>query len=136
MIKPEYITFEQARALETKGFDVNCTMAYAEERLIDSKTGGDKFTGVYRLVTKSRFHKRYYSAPEQHIVVEWLRINHGIWVYVDTHEYGKWCFNYKKIKPHKDYPNINVNGEFGLKDYNSPQSAYSAAFDYVLNNLI
>ena len=58
-IKPTYVTFEQAKLLKEKGFNVNCLNAYAEERLIDKNTGGDKFTGVYRLVTLSRYHKNF-----------------------------------------------------------------------------
>lgn len=63
------------------------------------------------------------------LVLDWFRTEHGIWVYVlpysilfrpyaeeliDTDRFGKW-------EGHK---------------YNSLQEAYSAAFDYILNNLI
>lgn len=56
---------------------------------------------------------------------EWLRVNHGIWVEV-SREYttGKYIYQY--------FINTN-NQEFG---FNSPQEAYSAAFDYILKKLI
>jgi hypothetical protein len=128
-IKPTYVTFEQAKWLKEKGFDVNCMNAYAEERLIDKKTGGDKFTGIYRLVTKSRFHKRYYSAPEQWQVIEWLRVNHGIWIY------SSWGTYYDKTVW---YYYISTTGKKSSNNndsrFKSPQEAISAAFDYILNN--
>jgi hypothetical protein len=69
------------------------------------------------------------DAVTYQIVIEWLRINHGIWIYVlpystlfrpyaeeiiDKDRFGKW-------EGHK---------------YNTPQEAYSAAFDYILKELI
>jgi hypothetical protein len=132
-----YVTFEQAKLLKEKGFlDKNI---YGEVRLSQSHfydCKGNLYHIKDAFIEQDFNLKDCYNAPEQHQVVEWLRVNHSIWVYVDTHEYGKWCFNYKIIKPNKDYPRINVNGEFGLEDYNSPQEAYSAAFDYILKELI
>ncbi len=126
-IKPTYISFEQAKWLKEKGFDVHCTNAYAEERLINKSTGGDRFTGVYRFVTLSKFHKRYYHAPEQWQVVEWLRVNHGIHVQYLIHGSNKTYapfFMELKEQPIQAW-------------FNSPQEAYSAAFDYIKeNNLI
>jgi len=113
MIKPTYITFEQCVWLKEKGFK-NIEIDYGLNQMLNNC-----------------------NPPEQWQVVEWLRVNHALWIYVDTHEYGKWCFNYKIIKPNEKYPNINVNGKFSLEDFNSPQEAYSAAFDYIKdNNLI
>ena len=65
------------------------------------------------------------------IVVEWLRVNFGIWVHVDTHEFGKWHF-----ESIEEYPNINVNGKFSIEEFNSPKEATEAGILYVLNNLI
>jgi hypothetical protein len=128
-IERTYVTLSQAKLLKDK-FDVPCRMCVADddERPLP-------FNSLGRDLHVNSKHP-YYSAPEQWELVEWLRVNHGIWVYVDTHEFGKWCFNYKKIEPTEEYPNINVNGAFSVEDFNSPQEALSAAFDYVLNKLI
>ncbi len=136
-IKPTYISFEQAKWLKEKGFDVHCTNAYAEERLINKSTGGDRFTGVYRFVTLSKFHKRYYHAPEQWQVVEWLRINHGIWVYVKR---GCKIINneaFDKFQPIIEFiPQVKFDIT-NIPVFDLPQEAYSAAFDYIKeNNLI
>jgi len=69
-------------------------------------------------------------------VVMWLYENHGIWIYVDSHEFGKWCYYYRYNRPHKLSSKITENGQFGLDDFNSPTEAYEAAIEYTLKNLI
>jgi hypothetical protein len=66
-------------------------------------------------------------------VVEWLRVNHGIWIQIEMgKDESKIWFNFYiyKLKLDYDYSNIGFS-ESGL---NSPQEAYSAAFDYIKNN--
>jgi hypothetical protein len=74
-------------------------------------------------------------APEQHQVVEWLWLNHGIWIQVSISRYGMFYCNILKNQPTK---NINVPMSYEmicqLNDYNTPQEAYSAAFDYIKEN--
>jgi hypothetical protein len=131
-IKPAYITFEQAKWLKENRF-IEPTLTYWSKRdgLIENE------------ITLRNHNERgewSTSRPEQWQVVEWLRVNHGIWVSVD------WCFSEKK-------PSTLVKWSFNLSNvgnreksiilsktitfYNSPQEAYSAAFDYIKdNNLI
>jgi hypothetical protein len=74
----------------------------------------------------------YFTAPEQWQVVEWLRVNHG--EFVSTEIYlGKYRYViYKANNPHSCRTPWRDN-----KLFNSPQEAYSAAFDYIKdNNLI
>jgi hypothetical protein len=59
---------------------------------------------------------------------EWLRINHGIWISI-TYIDDILNFGYT-ITTIKD--NCNQKEEYNFK---SPQEAYSAAFNYILNNL-
>ncbi len=56
------------------------------------------------------------------LVVEWLRVNHGIWVYVKL-GYGHEFVIQKIAAP---FEIIYTDGTF-----KSPQEAYSAAFDYI-----
>jgi hypothetical protein len=147
-IEQTYVSFSQAKLLKEKGFNVNCTNAYAEERLINKSTGGDRFTGVYHLVTLSKFHKRYYSAPEQWQVVEWLRVNHGIWTHVHLEVKIKGLEISNTGKYQASINRVNHTSVFGKisegdvpdgpyrKPQNSPQEAYSEAFDFVLTKLI
>ena len=152
-IKPAFVTPKQAEFLKDIGFNDWC-----KYRCTD-------FDGVIDL--KENASSIFPYAPEQYQVVEWLRVNHEIWIEIT---YGKdfnsvW-FDYNifsLIKPRKD----DLLGEDGIEydddpnemwlnyettynsmiddrfetfekqNYLSPQKAYSAAFDYILeNNLI
>jgi hypothetical protein len=122
-IKPTYVTFEQTKSLKEKGFDEECKMCVAEgdERPLPFNCGNT--------IHKNSLHP-YYSAPEQWQVVEWLRVEKGIWVEVkspDSKDVGYY------ISIHKPY---RFGNHYNGKEifYGSPQEAYSAAFDYVLNN--
>lgn len=63
------------------------------------------------------------------LVVEWLRVNHGIWIEVrymdDVLNFGYVITTIKNNTEQKECYN-----------FNTPQEAYSVAFDYVLGNLI
>jgi hypothetical protein len=126
VIEPTYITFEQAKWLKEKGFDESCRMlingAYEPFHLNLIETQFFQNNSVLL--------KDCYSAPEQWQVVEWLRVNHGIWVSIcpsiDT--------NFEFMIYKKDV--IYGSGKY-KSNFNSPQEAYSAAFDYIKdNNLI
>jgi hypothetical protein len=70
---------------------------------------------------------------------EWLRINHGIWVYplpIDD-DMKLWQCRVIKGEPFTNVKNtlkIITCGEISYRSLHSPQEAYSAAFDYILNN--
>ncbi len=107
-IKPTHVTFEQAKWLKEKGFDFYVPNIYNEKVL---------------------------STPEQWQVVEWLRVEKDI--YVVSHFNTLFLKGKYNILIHKislqticPMPNKIQSG------YDSPQEAYSAAFDYILNNLI
>jgi hypothetical protein len=132
-IKPTYITFEQAKWLKEKGFDESCRM------LINGAYEPFHFNLIETqyFQNNSVLLKDCYSAPEQWQVVEWLRINHGIWISVGNvySEYTHWANGIGKenkgmILPFRE-------GQDNHDYFNSPQEAYSAAFDYIKdNNLI
>jgi hypothetical protein len=179
MIQPAYVTFEQAKWLKGKGFKnlTNCYYFedgefrqykiqdtygyYGEKYTVEleelynnwndnflQKKNGDRCFGC----SKQNGYLETFSAPEQHQVIEWLRVNHGIWVEVGFY------YNPEKLdKKFFEFGTANINtGEEGLlnnaikrigsdwtsspKEYNlfnTPQEAYSAAFDYIKdNNLI
>jgi hypothetical protein len=122
-IKPAYVTREQAKWLKEKEFDLP-TYAYY--------SGLNFYTGEYKnhsqtTIGDTPMHKMligYTSAPEQWQVVEWLRVNHGIWV---------------SIRVSNNKFNLlvtNLSGDILFNDsaFNTPQEAYSAAFDYIKNN--
>lgn len=121
-IQPAYVTFEQAKLLFEKNFNEYCNSYYEKDKSLH------QYVGNYNSEDQE-IYMPHYSRPEQWMVIEWLRVKHGIWIYilpysilfrpyaeelVDEDRFGKW-------EGHK---------------YNTPQEAYSAAFDYILNNLI
>lgn len=124
-IKPTYVTFEQAKKLKEKGFYVKVEWAYQDKNLVHDS---------HYKELKNWNDKNHVdcSAPEQWQVVEWLRVRHNIICgHTDgTYIKGNWLFGgkVKELDITKDSIVIGA--------YDSPQEACSAAFDYILNNLI
>jgi hypothetical protein len=138
-IQSTHATFEQSKWLKEKGFDVKTRgrihvshWHLVKNNIIPSNVNtfhNDMFAPIDNW-NKDNTH--YMSLPEQWQVVEWLRINHGIWVSVTinglnkTFNYDIHCIN----KQQGSLDNIVICG------YETPQEAYSAAFDYILKELI
>jgi hypothetical protein len=123
-IKPTYITFEQAKWLKEKGFHSIKCLAYSLE-------GFELNNYCYNLEGD----KQWTAKPEQWQVVEWLRVNHGIWIQVSISRYGVFYCNILQDQKTKNL-DIPMSYEMicQLNDFNSPQEAYSAAFDYIKDN--
>jgi hypothetical protein len=135
------VTYEIAKWLKEKGFDQNINNAWFNRvgnylGICNVKENGTQVTysNTYssaELVTREYYNEccsYRYCAPEQWQVVEWLRVNHGIWIYVKL-GYGHEFVIQKTVVP---FEIVYTDGTF-----KSPQEAYSAAFDYIKdNNLI
>lgn len=132
-IKPIYITLEQAKKLKEKGFDVVTEYNYSEVY---------GFIKNINSLKHSDGNNRFASAPEQWQVVEWLRINHGIWIKVDhfitTENTINWDFEIDRVDTDIDERGnyIPLKSFESDRNFISPQEAYSAAISYVLENLI
>jgi len=133
-IKPLYITFDQAKKLRKLGADLDGHYS--------SHTGSTMYYHKYSRSNKEKLkvHALFSSlddmlyAPDQWQVIEWLRINHGIWISVvpNDNSFSFELFNLKGDKSDEMY----IRDE-SITDYHkSPQIAYSAAFDYILKELI
>jgi hypothetical protein len=136
MIK-HYVTFEQAKWLKEKGFNEPTVYHYSENPvnnlIVLCEPDDPQFVGhdwqpnnwnVGYVMNK-------WSAPEQHLVVEWLRVNHGIWIGVLIAR--DWVDGYNAfIESTTEYEMSIIGETFGL-----PEEAYRSAFDYIIkNNLI
>lgn len=122
-IKPIYVTLEQAKLLKAKGFDELCVGSYE----------GNVFS-INSSAFRNSEDPTEYTAPEQWMVCEWLRVNYNLWIALsncNVPEIGKWCFDIHKLPSGVPYLWNDKEPTF-----NSPQEAYSDAFDYVLNTLI
>ena len=117
MIQPTYVSFEQAKLLKEKGFDELCNKLY-------HYNGSD----CIKLINKNSENLGL-SAPEQWIVVEWMRVNHEIDLDVRKVRAADNSTGYVWVIFEIDALPIS-------KKVKTPQEAYSAGIDYVLNNLI
>jgi hypothetical protein len=150
-IQPIYVTLSQAKVLKGKGFNEECTRFYVKS---NSKIfGRDEHGRYYPIKNKPKELyivgecavlniKNKISAPEQWQVVEWLFIYHNIDVLPKIndlrldkqHKRYICCIYYKGkelIVPEQDKTTDRMYMHFRTK-----QEAYSAAFDYILKELI
>lgn len=149
-IKPTYITFEQAKLLKEKNFNLEIKSYYRS-------TGSGVFeTKEYHNWNDDATHETvggmtYVSAPEQWQVVEWLRVNYNINITytIDVIGSDEWCYGYHIWYIPEEFDSVKRRCSHILQIYsfkegygsytggwNSPQEAYSAAFDYCLKELI
>jgi hypothetical protein len=125
-IEPKYVTFEQAKWLKEIGFDENCKNVVENNEFFIHNGFDTKNSEIIPSAC---------TIPEQWQVVEWLRVNHGIWVEsLHRGDMGDFIFKVVELNENnwKKHPHYIHN-----EGFNSPQEAYSAAFDYIKeNNLI
>jgi hypothetical protein len=162
-IEPKHATFAQSKWLKEKGFDeeTNCYYFedgefrryriqdtygyYGEEYVVEleelyknwndnfvQKKNGDRCFGC----DKQKEYFETFSAPEQWQLTEWLLVNHGIYVFPEPY-----CNENNELKFSSNWCNTKFFNQtyksflpktIGI--YDSPQEAYSAAFDYIKNN--
>ena len=137
-IEPHYVDFNTAKWLKEKGFDVNVKSYY---------TTSEEFTpkDYYYFGNEINYNSPVndvntingtISRPEQWQVVEWLRVNHGIHAIIDKsidRNYNGWWFKILEQKIESENPKFI---DESVNYFDSPQEAYSAAFDYILKELI
>lgn len=150
-IEPTYVTFQQAKLLKEKGFDIYTPNAYINGIFItpEEPQNWNKTKWVF---TKEGFecfgckldNIKYFEgfcAPEQWIVIEWLLLNRRIDIIIKYPEsntnkveginsvyYDLEIYRLSGGDAHKLYKFIEVSDK--------KQKAYSAAIDYVLTTLI
>jgi hypothetical protein len=127
-IEPVYVTFEQAKKLKELGLVANSDKYWVKmtkdeytEMSDISLEDLDNSIGIGGNLVITKY--------QQWQIVEWLRVNHGIWVYPQITG-NSFTQHYIPMIA----PKLNPNNTIQLAKYNSPQEAYSAAFDYILNN--
>lgn len=135
-IEPVYVTFEQAKKLKEKSFDVNvesCSYGHSKNENWVYKVHPE-FPGW-----KGRIREAYFEneepllIPEHWQVVEWLRLNHGIWIFSDYGKKNNNWYNNIQLLPTQTKHVERILWQDG---FNSPKEATLAAIDYVLKNLI
>jgi hypothetical protein len=128
----KYVTFDQAKWLKEKGYDVPCNGRYYWDTT--------KYSFSPKGAIQWNKNEDSYPAPEEHEVIDWLWETHGIWISIepegtDFNEFRLSCFRNNEERLEETIRHINNDSYHS--GYKSPQEAYSAAFDYIKdNNLI
>lgn len=132
-IEPKYVTFEQAKLLKEKGFH-ETTFSYfkiSEEHIFNKFPDYEQDPDDWN----NNSYLDCYSRPEQWQVVEWLRVNHSLFIIPLPTIEGYYCYKIIDVQldPEKIIERPPYNNVDGV-DYKLPEEAYSAAFDYIKNN--
>ena len=117
-IKPTYVTFEQAKILADKKFLVHTRYGYTKDGVLERPHYGETY------VNSDFENSVTYSAPEQWQVVEWLDKVHNLYINVRKHTRN----GLKSYSPYIDYTPVK---DVFLNDFDTPQEAYSVAFNYI-----
>lgn len=137
----EFITFKQAKRFAQIGFDQ--IQSFGNVASLYDKKGNHVFYTNYGFMY-SGLSDGYISAPEQSFMVEWLRLNAGLFISVKMHD------AYTREPNASEYDDMYIAVIRGhetrfdwaasiipfKKRFKSPQEAYSKAFDYVLESRI
>jgi len=146
-IQPTYATFELSKLLKEKKFITKCRNYYLKgydypfEGVDDEYWGDNRFKNWNADAIGIKPFEGFTSAPEQWQVVEWLRVIHDICLWVKPYADGityqpHWCYINNKAKENNNTFHLSGNASINGSDYKTPQEAYSAAFDYILKELI
>ena len=131
-IEPPYVTFEQSVKLKEKGFDVE----------VNSEILTNGFVNHHGIKKNWNFEQGFYSAPEQWQIIEWLWETYLIDVTVIPIRFRgerSVSFQYRVINfsdPEVDEVIFEHQYQRCFEQYTSRSAAYSAAFDYILNNIL
>lgn len=123
-IEPTYVTFEQAKWVKEKGFNLECETKFELNRelsQLNEYNGKMDWNGV-------NYSRELISRPEQWQVVEWLDKNHNIYVHVQKHtRNGLKCYS-------PFINNVPTKEDSFFNDFDSQQEAYSSTFDCIQQN--
>jgi hypothetical protein len=136
-IKSEYVTFKQGKDLKDLDFDVNVYHYFID--VLNEHTNHPTRTHDFKCCNWNSIERRV-SAPEHHIVKEWLRLKYNI----DIFSYPVLLIknNVEQEQITRDYSfQVIVKGinQFVTKEhfeYNNPHDALSAAIDYSIKFLM
>lgn len=131
-IEAAYATFDFAKFLKEKGFDESTNYWYS--------SNGERYCDDDFKNNRGSIPQELCSAPEQWQVVEWLRVEHGIWIDVKPDCYGQFWYAQLSICSKERWEDVDnrslilsAHTKFN-NEHKSPQEAVSAAFDYIKDN--
>ena len=143
------VSFEIAKLLKEKGFDIPTFYYYEDEKLVEPYLENGSSTDVEFRVDlsdlKEHFNKwsKKISAPTIIEVIMWMYKKHEIWTEVYPREFKElnlmWSYTLTKIESTYtingiEFPDIEKPDD--IPTWKSLTEAYEAAINYILNNLI
>ena len=135
MIKEEYVSFETAKLLKEKGFDVFGDGSYGTETEVHREYSP---FGKIRDISASRPSQKGYPAPTQQMAMRWLREEKNIGVFPATYT----ITNVEGMDVHYTYGTAIVNlitHDLMLSDFlpkDTYEDAIEVALRYCLENFI
>lgn len=135
MIQEQYVSFETAKLLKQKGFDVISLMLYIDEEhpFLTDRTDED---GNY--FKNSELKNDEYSAPTQALAMRWLREVHNLFIQVCIipHTTVTMEQKYYLFTVHKDRRMLAFRKDHPSEYYAIYEEACEAAIKDCLENLI
>lgn len=132
MIKEAYVSFEVAKLLKEKGFDISCHQKYDDEGYLS-------FNDVGYINSEKPCDDFYALAPTQQMAMAWLREEHNKYCDIGYDIDLNWFFQIielKELKEHFDYSELKYYYAENSINFNTYEEAVEAALKYVLENLI
>jgi len=153
-IEEKEVGFPNAKLLKEKGFKQWCLCNYFKERPRSYGLAEHKFKSNETLLNihgwDNMLHDGTYEqsdiftiAPTQQVAIDWILINFGIHIHVETDSYGE-CF-YPKISSasKKTWDNLELRSliiaslyNISVVKYNTPEEAKEATINYTLTKLL
>ena len=147
-ITPAHVTYEQAVWLKSIGFDLPCNKMYGIDASLEYFDNSYGAGSLYRNSFNVDF---ITAAPEQSVVVEWLRVNFQVnvtytvevigsdeWRYgymICYLPFGFWSEKRRSIHFQTVYSFCEVGSSY-TGAWDSPSEAISAALSYLMSNEI
>ncbi len=132
MITEDYVSFETAKLLKEKGFDVPCKVWYSE---YTSQFGGEKYTSI-EFDDHNRFEENYKFicyAPTLQMAMKWLREEKKLYVNVWADSKDAENDDFRTIFRMHVYDGTS---NYGTNEFSTYEEACEAAIKYCLENLI
>ena len=141
MITEDYVSFETAKLLKEKGFDLDTYCYYIEDSV--EKT---LFRGLSEnhnaIITNNEFDifirtsSMKMSAPTLQMAMKWLRKNKNLFIAVDRHYFVIDKFSHISSGFNYSFEIKRINSVYREEKFKSYEEACEAAIKYCLENLI
>lgn len=134
MIIEDYVSFETAKLLKEKGFDIECDYLYVNGDIVRAQGGKYNWNKGETIFTD---YKNECSTPTLQIAMKWLREVHDFNVNIELTIHGYFCSLSHIVRDSSGYIiDIEDSEAWETAYYDSYEEACENAIKYCLENLI